>query len=467
MGFSLEGLFKTAAGISPYALTAMHAQQQRENAAEDRRLAMLYRQNVDTRADALNKAQIANLQTKDEGQWDKAEAFTRPDGTTIMASRNKVTGKYHPVTLDDDSSPSAPSAPRVASAIPDSALGMGQPRANTPMPAPAPSMAGVGDSQDMSGGTAASATPQAPQVPQQGTPSASTLTASQSRGLRPYVKPPANPPRDPVADHAANRAYDIAHPLPTKPAADDRVLVQVQDPQDPTRTIYVPRGQAAGMATPTKSSGGSASLSPEDRARMLEQAKLDNATMKAYEQRVMSGQAKVGTLAGVAGATASGSGAGVMGNVMGVLGNAATGAIDPEYQKYITAQRSYGRIMGNLQSKRYTDHQAEIERSISGLQGNDLNGTIQYKQDLRDKSLADVDAHGTPTAAPKSSGRGGGRGSGPPANAPHPPNQHDTPGNINLGGGGAVEQQRHDYDVAAAHLKAQGKDPIAEIGARP
>lgn len=35
------------------------------------------------------------------------------------------------------------------------------------------------------------------------------------------------------------------------------------------------------------------------------------------------------------------------------------------------------------------------------------------------------------------------------------------------GGGGGITEQQKDWDDAATHLKAQGKDPIAEIGKRP
>jgi hypothetical protein len=154
-----------------------------------------------------------------------------------------------------------------------------------------------------------------------------------------------------------------------------------------------------GVAKPVGGAGGSASLSPVDREKMLNQAKIDNETMKAYENKVMTTGQAPGTLAGLAGAAASGGGTGFQSQAIGILGNKATGAIDSDYQRYITAQRSYGRIMGNLQSKRYTDHQAEIERSISGLQGNDLNSTIKYKQQLRDASLAEPAATPAPAGA--------------------------------------------------------------------
>jgi hypothetical protein len=93
---------------------------------------------------------------------------------------------------------------------------------------------------------------------------------------------------------------------------------------------------------------------------------------------------------------------GAIGNVERRLGNTVLGQSwlggDPEYQKYLTAQSSYGRIMGNLQSKRYTENQAKIEKDISGLTGGDLDSTVAYKQQLREASLNDPDTiNGTTT----------------------------------------------------------------------
>lgn len=232
-----------------------------------------------------------------------------------------------------------------------------------------------------------------------------------------------------------------------KPASQPGVFVA--DPTNPNApAVYTPRDQAFGK-TQAKSGAGSTSLSPEDRATMVAQARLDNQTMKEYEGKVLASGKPVGVAAGLAGAAAAGGG-NTAANALAILGNKATGAIDPDYQKYITAQRSYGRIMGNLQSKRYTDHQAEIERSISGMQASDLPGTIQYKQQLRDASLADL-------GDSPSSGRGAGLG-----NVPHPPNTHDTPGNITLG---APSREQQLWDAAVAKY---GKDRVLkEYGPRP
>lgn len=217
-------------------------------------------------------------------------------------------------------------------------------------------------------------------------------------------------PQDPTAVHAANRDYDVKHPLPQSPT---NVYLPSVDPATGQTVYSVGKSKGDPNITPTETvkpaggpGGGSASLSAEDRQKMLNQAKLDNATMKAYEEKVMAEKKAPGTVAGLAGAAAASGGTGFGAQAMGILGNAATGAFDPDYQRYITAQRSYGRIMGNLQSKRYTDHQAEIERSISGLQGNDLAGTIRYKQQLRDASLAEPEgaAPATHQAAPKAPG---------------------------------------------------------------
>jgi len=212
-------------------------------------------------------------------------------------------------------------------------------------------------------------------------------------------------PLDPIKVHAANRDYDVKHPLPTQPGI---TYIAGGTPDNPQYFAGTTKGTPSltpmGVQKPTaQGGGGSASLSKEDRQKMLNQARLDNETMKAYENKVLSQGNVPGFAAGAAGILAGAAPSGVVGGFSSLVGNAATGAIDPDYQRYITAQRSYGRIMGNLQSKRYTDHQAEIERSISGLQGNDLSSTIRYKQQLRDSSLADDSSPGTgaPAGAPK------------------------------------------------------------------
>ncbi len=154
-----------------------------------------------------------------------------------------------------------------------------------------------------------------------------------------------------------------------------------------------------GIKTPGGGMGGS--LDADSRAKMMAQAKIDNDEMKRIEGRVMRGEIQFGTGAGLASAAANAHG-GPLNEALSVLGNSAAGMLDPDIQKYLTANSSYGRIMGNLQSKRYTDNQAQIEKTISGLKGNDLNNTIAYKQQLRDASLNDV----SPSAG------GGGRSQG-------------------------------------------------------
>lgn len=198
---------------------------------------------------------------------------------------------------------------------------------------------------------------------------------------------PPNPNQQPIMGSPAwKAAKQFEAGLAPQP------LVTTQDPDNPDGAgILTPRTAAAGQHVPGKPKPGAAgagSLSADDRGKMLAQANVDNTTMKRIEQRVLDGQLNFGTIAGLAGA-ASGAHGSPTAEATGVLGNAVAGAIDPDIQNYFTAQQSYGRIMGNLQSKRYTDHQADIERRISGMQGNDLANTIQYKQQLRDASLAD------------------------------------------------------------------------------
>ncbi len=216
----------------------------------------------------------------------------------------------------------------------------------------------------------------------------------------------ANRPAPAAADltlYENKKKIDQKYPAPVTPT---NVYMGGVDPDTGKPTVYAGTSKGPPKLTnmevqkpTTAAGGGGQSLSPEDRAKMYAQAKLDNGVMKAYEAKVMASGKVPGVAGGLAGAAAGNTGAGAMSQVAGILGNKATGMIDPDYQRYITAQRSYGRIMGNLQSKRYTDHQAEIERSISGLQGNDLNETIRYKQTLRDASLADPQDKSAPSGS--------------------------------------------------------------------
>ena len=120
---------------------------------------------------------------------------------------------------------------------------------------------------------------------------------------------------------------------------------------------------------------------------MKAQATLDDKTMRDLEDKWMKEGKSPSVPLGIAGAASE-----LHGGFKGLLapiGNASVAAMDPDYGRYLAAQRSYGRVMGNLQSKRYSDTQAEIERSISGMAANDLANTIKYKQALRAASLND------------------------------------------------------------------------------
>lgn len=153
-----------------------------------------------------------------------------------------------------------------------------------------------------------------------------------------------------------------------------------------------------GVNRPTTGASGSGrSLPPEEMDKMRNQARLDAETMKVFEDKVKAGTATLGPVDAGLGAGASqrisGLGSGLSAGLQNkMLGSSMLG--NPEYQKYVIAQRSFGRIMGNLQSKRYSDAQAEMERSISGLNADDRDGTIDYKQNLRREALGDYE-HGT------------------------------------------------------------------------
>lgn len=360
---------------------------------------MLARQSKqDDLAQALGNANIGHLKAQTnaatEGMWDRAEPFTMPDGTTIMAERHKQTGEYRPVQIGGGSpSSEAPGMP-----------------INTPKPA-STSMVGVSDSQDMAGGGASAAPP----APTQAPTAAPTPTKQPLSGIvRPYVKPtntridPLSPAGITADSLKAAKVAQAQEPYKKDPNAAPTphfTPVTVTNPDGtvtvkPFNTQSGTTGESIGGPKPATGGGGQ-SLAPEDRAKMYNQAKIDNAEMKRIEGRVMRGELSFGTAAGLASA-AQGAHGSPLAEGMSVLGNAAAGHLDPDIQKYITANSSYGRIMGNLQSKRYTDNQAQIEKTISGLKGNDLNNTIAYKQQLRDASLADP-----VLAAPVGGGQGG------------------------------------------------------------
>lgn len=202
-------------------------------------------------------------------------------------------------------------------------------------------------------------------------------SVDEATGLDPLGKPVQGMvPKDP---NATQPKYQIVK--------DDKTgtysRVRVDGPEGPLTETFVKGG-----------AGGGGSLDADSRAKMMAQAKIDNATMKRIEARVLlpdsdPNHLDFGTAAGLAGA-AQGAHGGPLNDAVSVVGNAAAGALDPDIQQYLTANSSYGRIMGNLQSKRYTDNQAQIEKTISGLKGNDLGNTVRYKQELRDASLNDV-----------------------------------------------------------------------------
>lgn len=419
VGNLVKSAANTAVQASPYALQAIRQRDAEETQKKQNALRDMYAKNSDNRAERMTQVAEAGAAIKDEGEWEKAEPFAQDDGTTVMAQRNKRTGVYRPAKLGSD----APAA--LPSAIPSSAMPPAIPKAAAPPPMAA-------DSQDMSGDPS---TPMPPvQVAQTNKPPSQ---------LRPYVKPTAAKftPRNfklngkDVAGFTDNEGnyYDASRTKVsgnvapyTPPVQQSFSFPVVGGPNGPTvarannKSGQIELTDVAGK--PAAAAGGSASLSPEDRQKMLNQAKLDHDTMKRIEQRVLDGKLNFGTAAGLAGAASQAHG-NVGSEMLGVLGNAAAGGIDPDIQNYFTAQASYGRIMGNLQSKRYTDHQADIERRISGMQGNDLLNTIRYKQSLRQASIDDP-VLATPKAAPAPTGRGGGRGGAPPPNASHPPGNH-------------------------------------------
>src|SRR5215831_8817525 len=67
--------------------------------------------------------------------------------------------------------------------------------------------------------------------------------------------------------------------------------------------------------------------------------------------------------------------------------NIALGVFDPQYQTYLAAQRRFGNVFSNLQSRRYTEHQSVLDTDLSGMNPGEAANTIKLKQQFRQDLL--------------------------------------------------------------------------------
>lgn len=247
----------------------------------------------------------------------------------------------------------------------------------------------------------------------------------------------------------------------------DKTLVQTEGPDG--NPVWTPRSQAAGMQAKTTTRVESATNTAAAARLQAAVSEMNNAhaNMSEFEHKLSTGQVHISA------------GAQVLQRVANAFTHedpvsqltqsgalSALNATDPELARYIRRGLSFAEGE-SMVSQRPSDFRTKMAAFLSTAGSNASPEMIADIAGRRTSILNPLNSTvGTPKPA-KGGGHGGAPGTLPP-NVAHPANKGDTPGNISLGGaGGANEQQRRDYDAAAAHLKAQGKDPVAEIGPRP
>lgn len=199
-----------------------------------------------------------------------------------------------------------------------------------------------------------------------------------------------------IKQHEAERSFDNANtpqtysPVTTTGAGGEQKVSAFD-----TKSGKISDTGATAKAGGTGGMGGS--LSPQAIAGMAAQAQEADRIMAAFEKKYAADPSIVGAGSGIAGGAATASGGGLLSTVEKVLGNKALGAANPEYQNYLAAQQRFGNIMGNLMSKRYTEHQGTLDTDLSGLRSGDVLPTLQLKQSYRRDLLDHFPAGAAPT----------------------------------------------------------------------
>ncbi len=416
-----SGLAQAAVKASPYALQAIKQRDAEKTATEQETLRNLYAKNADNRAERMTKVAENAGAIKDEGEWEKAEPFAQDDGSTIMAQRNKRTGVYRPASLGE---------PSPSSAIPSSAMPPALPRVSAPMP---------GDSQDMTGGSE-QLPPQAPSAPKIVKPSA----------LKPFVKPSTTPPR-PASMTPGTPEWRAAK----KDEAEIGAKYGYHPPQSPTITVLPGANGAPAQAVVTHGPGvGSVSDLPS-----VDKSAGGGRSVAAITKALANNQQQLSIIDDAIKELDAYPDAVGLQRGLPFIGDKLDQRRDP---KGIAARASIANI-GSLQIHDRTGAAmtAREEPRLAPFVPNvgDTPEAIRIKL-TKLKAAIGVE---TDALSHKGQSTGGGRGGGAGTNVAHPANAGDRPGDIHA----ASDQQRRDWDAAAAHLKAQGKDPVAEIGPRP
>jgi len=195
--------------------------------------------------------------------------------------------------------------------------------------------------------------------------------------------------------------------------------------------------------TTTGRGGGIGSLTPEAIQAMYDQAAHANSVMRAYEDDYRAGKVQVHTGSQALGAGAGAHSTGLMALATGAEAagsNALMGVTDPRYQEYLTAQKRFGNIMGNLMSKRYSEYQGTLDTQLAGLSANDAAPTLDLKQSYRSDLLNNR------PSGPKA------KGATPTSRTGGPSGDINLAGDIHAGGKPSItSQEQYDAAIAAGH----------------
>lgn len=413
---------------------------------------------------------VAQTEALGNDMYEKAEPFTLPSGEVIMAQRNKKTRGYEPVYLNTPKD--------TPSADVDSHASV--PVASTPDESP------VVDGPPTVEQQQAATPPQAAQPSVRPLPTAGKGPAKSP--LMPYVKPSATAnDRSPVnftlngkpvagTIDKQGRRYDAAGvavpatavvaPFTAPRAPVEPTIVQGVDSTGKPIAYRIPRG--GGDATPVGGFQGkptSTAQSARGLAAMLTAGSglgsiremapiLDE--MKQTEALIDSGKVSLNGWdsfrQGLIEHAQGHKGFVDQGITTALLGNLAK--TNPELVNYATNKIAF--IMADLNlSKGGSDERGRLANLADGLSlpvssmdpaaRHKLIASMQNRRDARYQGLLQA-ADAVEVGLQRASGKG-------------------TPSSA--GRSAPPTQQQKDYDAAAAHLKAQGKDPLKEIGPRP
>lgn len=415
MGFSLKGLVNTAVGVSPYALAAIHGQQARDEADQDRALRQLYQVNADRRAELASQLQ----QQVGQANIDKIGAQTTKLQQPIPAAV-----KYQ--TDDQGNVVGLPTK-----------LAPGQ------------------DITPMQTGVKTQLKPLPPMKIDPNSPQG-IAAAGEKAGVIAKAKAPYATPKNP--------------PL-VKTMNPDGSVTYTPAPQAVGMAAPV-AGGAGALSGQTMQTLGRLGMSFNDLKQAIDQMdRYENTPGNLAKQTAMKQALGAASEAhpsqeahGLMGALNNAAGA-----FVGAKAQEKIGKDDPEYRTYLNNKQRVATAFTEL-LPRPNQQLLQLEKGLSGADvgwNPDLIKNIQARRrgglDVLKNILAQqgmVNDQGEMTGAKP--GRGGGRGGSPPPNVPHPPNKNDVPGDINLG---APTREQQLWDAAVAK---HGKEKVlAEYGPRP